>query len=99
MTPRAETGKRDLQSIVVGVRETQWWIVVDLQGHMGSKAQLWILGQRPILDPQRELHLTGFQQSSIRGADQFKSGGMAAESCLQLLNRARRTDFLKSPRR
>ena len=82
MTPRAKAGKRDLQSIVFGVPETQWWIVVDLQGHMGSKAKLWILSQRPILDPQRNLHLTGFQQSAIGGSDQFKSGGMAAERCL-----------------
>ena len=82
MTPRAETGKRDLQSIVFGVPETQWWIVVDLQGHMGSKAQLWILGQRPILDAQGQFHLTGVQQSAIRGADQFNAGGMAAERCL-----------------
>ena len=61
MTPRTEAGKSDLETIVVGVPETQWWIVVDLQGHMGSKAQFWILSQRPILDSQRDLHLTGFQ--------------------------------------
>ena len=96
MAPWAEIGQKDLKTFVLGVAETKRGSVVDLQGHMRSQAQFWILGQRPILDPQSQLHVSCFQKTAVSGSDQLKAWCVTAQGHLKLLNSSRRADFLKS---
>jgi hypothetical protein len=98
MTPWAEWGQINQQPVVLGLAEPKWRLVINLQGDMGAKAELRILGKGPILHEQLQSPLISSQESAVGWINQLQPGLMASKGRLQLLNSTGRAHFLKASR-
>ena len=93
---RCERWELDAQASALGFAESQRRLVIDLQRHMGSQAELGILGQGPVAHLQHQGLLVRLEHRAIGGAGELQLRMMSSQGCLKLLNRPWRRHFLQA---